>query len=165
MVTTVEHDDTQSIKNNRTISVDGTHTETVKKATSITITEGTYSHDVKAGTGTYHVKGAVVESYEATQATTVKDDITIVSQSGKFHLTASTEIQLLVGSSKLLMKSDGSIELSGKAVTIKGADSVAISGAAITAKGDQSVDIEAPLVKSDGKTTNTVSGGMVMLNP
>src|SRR5262249_33874670 len=38
--TTIEHDETHHIKNNRTITVDGTHTETIKKDTSIKITEG-----------------------------------------------------------------------------------------------------------------------------
>jgi type VI secretion system secreted protein VgrG len=44
MTTTIEHGDTQHIKNNRTIDVDGTHTETIKKDTTITITEGKLEH-------------------------------------------------------------------------------------------------------------------------
>src|SRR4029077_9447114 len=44
MDSTIEHDETHHVKNDRTITVDGTHTETVKKATTITITEGPYSH-------------------------------------------------------------------------------------------------------------------------
>ncbi len=40
MSTSVEHDDTQLVQNNRTINVNGTHTETIVKDTTITITEG-----------------------------------------------------------------------------------------------------------------------------
>ena len=43
MSTTIEHDDTQHIKNNRKINVDGTHTEAIKNATQITITDGPFS--------------------------------------------------------------------------------------------------------------------------
>jgi type VI secretion system secreted protein VgrG len=66
MTTDVGHDDTQTVKNNRTVK----------------ITEGKLNHDVVAGTATYHVKGDVTERYEAKQATTVTSDITIVSQTG-----------------------------------------------------------------------------------
>ena len=49
MLTTVENNDTQRVMNNRQINVDGTHTETIVKDTSITITEGNHSHTVNKG--------------------------------------------------------------------------------------------------------------------
>jgi type VI secretion system secreted protein VgrG len=42
MGTTIEHDDTQSVKNNRLITVDGTHTETVKKSIAVTSSDANY---------------------------------------------------------------------------------------------------------------------------
>src|SRR5437588_3545694 len=79
MDTTIQHDETHTVKTgNRTIKVEtGTHTETIKQNTSITITDGSYSHDVQKGTAQYHVKGAVTEIYEDTQDTTVTKTIKI----------------------------------------------------------------------------------------
>jgi type VI secretion system secreted protein VgrG len=140
MSTTVEHDDTQTVHNNRTISVDGTHTETIKKDTTITVSDGK-------------------------ETNTVNQEIVITSQSAHIHLTASTEIQLQVGSSTLLMKSDGSIELKGTNITIDGAESVTIHGMSVTSKADADHNTKGAIVVSEGTATNTVKGAMVMLNP
>ena len=51
MGTTVEHDQTNTVNND--------FTETIKKNATISITEGKFSHDVVAGTATYHVQGAI----------------------------------------------------------------------------------------------------------
>jgi type VI secretion system secreted protein VgrG len=156
MSTTVLHDDTQAVKNDRTITVDGKHTETVTKAITI---KGDDTHtETIAKDMTLTVTGGK-------RSETVNKDITIVSETGKIHITASTEIQLQVGASKLLMKSDGSIELKGVSLAIDGSASVDVHGGRVTSKADSSHEIEAPLVKSDGTATNTVKGGMVMLNP
>lgn len=165
MGTTVEHDDTQTVHNDRTITVDGKHTETIKKDTTIKITEGKLDHDVVAGTAKYHVKGAVAETFDDKQETTVNKDIVISSQTTKIHVTAATEIQLQVGASKLLMKSDGSIELSGNNVAIKGSQTVQIKGASITSQADADNNTKGAIVLSEGSASNTVKGGVVMLNP
>lgn len=123
MATTIEHDDSQTVHNNRTIAVDGTHTETVKKEIVITCT-------------TAHI-----------------------------HVTAATEIQLLVGASKLLMKSDGKIELSGTNIAIDGTQKVRVHSAEIASEADQQHQTKGAIVISEGSATNTVKGGMVMLNP
>ena len=140
MNTTVEHIDTQTVKDNRVIKVDGTHTETIKKDTTITVTDGK-------------------------ETNTVKQSIDITSQTSSIHLTASTEIQLLVGSSKLLMKSNGDIELTGLNVTIKGATMVTVKGGVVHSEADSEHQTKGAIVLSDGSATNTVKGGMVMLNP
>jgi len=156
MSTTVLHDDTQSIKNNRTITVDGTHTETIQK--DVTITENA-KH-------TQTIKNDMTVSVTAgKQSTTVKNDIDATSQSGHVHIKASTEILLEVGSSKLLMKADGSIELSGVAIAIKGSAEVRIKGGNVMSEADANHTIKGALVMSEGSGTNTVKGGMVMLNP
>ena len=64
MNTTIEHDQTDTIKNNRKITVDGTHTETIKKDTT--------DYDVTPR----RQRGAV----------TVDKDIDITSQTGHVYI-------------------------------------------------------------------------------
>ena len=82
MTTTVTNNDTQTVHVNRTITVDGTHTETVKGATSITVSEGNFSHTVSAGTATYDVKGLVTETFHAAQHTTVTQELAVTANNG-----------------------------------------------------------------------------------
>jgi type VI secretion system secreted protein VgrG len=149
MSTVVEHDDTQAVKNDRKINVDGKHTEVIVKDTSITVSSGNHTQTISAGT----------------QTNTVNKQIVIESQTAAIHVTAATEIKLEVGASKLLMKSDGSIELSGVSVGVSGSAKVAISGGQISSEAQTTHDTKGAMVLSDGSPTNTVRGGMVMLNP
>ena len=167
MNTTVEHDQTTKVvSGDRSVTVEtGKFTEAIQSDTSITVKEGTYSHDVAANTAKYHVSGALTENYDATQSTTVGKDITITSKETKIHVTAATEIQLKVGGSKLLMKSNGTIEISGKNVSVKGTESVNIAGNSITSKAGSDHNTKGSIVISEGTASNTVKGGMVMLNP
>ncbi|GKQ56986.1 type VI secretion system Vgr family protein [Sphaerotilus sulfidivorans] len=166
MNTTVEHDQTNTVHN--------TFTETIKSHAAITITEGTYRHDVKANTANYHVQGALTETYDTTQTTTVKNDITVQSTSGpilvqahgnQVHVEAATNIVLHVGASRLSMDAAGNIELSGVNVTVKGTAAVAIKGGVVTSEADTTHQTKGAIVLSEGAATNTVKGGMVMLNP
>ena len=142
MSTTVEHDDTQHIvTGNRTINIDaGTHTETIKGDTTINVTDGK-------------------------QSNTVNKSIDITSKTAYIHLKAETEIQLEVGSSKLLMKKDGTIEMSGIDVAVKGSKMVTVKGGIVHSEADSEHQTKGAVVMSDGSATNTVKGGMVMLNP
>jgi type VI secretion system secreted protein VgrG len=149
MITTVGHDDTQTVKNDRTITVDGKHTETVKKDTSVTVSEGNFKQTVTAGTGSW----------------TINKNTDLASQTGYVHVKAATEILLEVGGSKLLMKSDGTIELNGSAIAVKGSAEVRVKGGNIMSEADANHTIKGALVMSEGSGTNTVKGGMVMLNP
>lgn len=151
MDTTIEHDETHTVKTgNRTIKVEtGTHTETIKGDTKITIQSGAYTLDVAANTHT----------------STAAQEIVVTSKGAHIHLTAATEIKLQVGASKLLMKSDGSIELSGVNIAIDGAAKVRTHGAEVTSQADAQHQIKGAIVISEGSATNTVKGGMVMLNP
>jgi type VI secretion system secreted protein VgrG len=166
MNTTVEHDQTNTVKNDST--------ETIKNNAKIEITEGTYNHDVKAGTATYHVQGALVENYDATQATTVKGDLTIVSAGGaivisadakNIYINAATSIQLHVGSSMIWMDSGGQINIQGVDVAINGSSSVTIKGGVVHSEAQSEHQTKGAIVLSEGSATNTVKGGMVMLNP
>jgi type VI secretion system secreted protein VgrG len=165
MDTTVEHDDRQTVHNNRTITVDGTHTETIKKDTKITITEGSFSHDVAANKATYHVQAALEENYDATQTTNVGKEIKITSKGSSVHITAATEIKLEVGASKLLMKSDGSIQISGKNIAITGSEEIKSHGGSITTEATTDHNMKGNILVTEGVASNTVKGGMVMLNP
>jgi type VI secretion system secreted protein VgrG len=165
MTTLVKHDDTQTVKNDRTISVEGKHTETIKKDTSITVTEGNFQHDVKAGTSLTHVKGAVTEHYDDSQETIVKNGIHIASTAAHIYIHTATSIQLHVGDSSIWMDSGGQIAIRGNNIIIDGKESVSIHGGAVRSKADQEHETSGSLVKSDGAVSNTVKGGMVMLNP
>ncbi|HEY0791529.1 MAG TPA: type VI secretion system tip protein TssI/VgrG [Chthoniobacterales bacterium] len=158
MNTKVEHDLSETIKNNATIE----------------ISEGTYKHDVKTGTANYHVQGALTEKYDATQDTTVKGNLTIKSTGGAIvvsadsqhiYIHAATSIQLHTGASKLWMASDGNIELSGTQVAITGTAKVYVKGGQVVSEADTTHEISGAAVKSAGSVTNTVQGGVVMLNP
>jgi type VI secretion system secreted protein VgrG len=157
MNTTVEHDQTNAVKND--------FTETIKKNAKIEISEGTYKHDVKTGTADYHVQGALVEKYDATQETTVKSKITIKSTSSEIVIDAATRIELHTGSSKLVMHSNGDISLEGVNITVKGSTIVTIDGGIVHSQAKSEHQTTGAIVLSDGSASNTVKGGMVMLNP
>jgi hypothetical protein len=112
---------------------------------------------VQTGTALYDVKGALTENYQTTQDTTVKGNITIKSVSG--------DILLHTGPSKLLLKNNGSIELSGINIAITGTTKVYVSGDQVVSAADTTHEISGKAVKSTGSITNTVQGTMVMLNP
>jgi type VI secretion system secreted protein VgrG len=165
MATTVEHDQTNTVHNDLT--------ETVKKNATISISEGNLVHDVKAGTAKYHVQGALTETYDATQATTVKNDITIVCTGGPIaiasdaqhvYIKGTTSIQLHVGASTIWMDSGGQIAISGVNVSITGKASVAISGGIVHSEAKGEHQTKGAIVLSEAGGTNTVKGSMVMLN-
>ncbi len=166
MNTTVEHDQTNTVKND--------FTETITNNAKIEISKGTYNHDVKTGTAAYHVQAALTEKYDATQDTTVKNALTIKSTSGPItvsadsqhiYIHAATSIQLQTGSSMLWMASDGNISLEGVNITVNGSKQVTITGGVVHSEAQSEHQTKGAIVLSDGTSTNTVKGGMVMLNP
>jgi type VI secretion system secreted protein VgrG len=124
METTLEHDDRQHVINNRKIDVDGTHTETIKKDTTIKISEGNLDHNVVKGTASYHVAKAVTENFDATQDTVVKNNILIKSAEGEIRIDASKKITLHTGDSELVMEANGTITLTGKIINTIGKTSI-----------------------------------------
>lgn len=157
MNTTVEHDQTNTVNNK--------FTETIKSDASITITEGKYSHDVKANTANYHVKGALTENYDTTQDTTVKNNIAITSTAGSIYLKAATKITLEVGASKITMDAAGKIAIEGINVVTNGTAMVTTKGGVVHSEADSEHQTKGAIVLSEGSATNTVKGGVVMLNP
>jgi type VI secretion system secreted protein VgrG len=161
MNTTVEHDQTNTVNN--------TFTETIKNDTKITITAGPYSHDVAANTATYHVKGALAETYDDTQTTTVNKKIAITSATNEIVINGATQITLVTGSSQLVMKADGTISLTGKKITIIGNDEVGVSSAKTSVAGsseakfgtgNQSVTTDPAKVAVSGASINSSATGV-----
>jgi type VI secretion system secreted protein VgrG len=87
MDTEIEADETHDVGGNRTIKVEGKHSETIKLETSIAVEEGSYF---------------------------------VTVDKGEVKIKAATSITLEVGSSKLVMNSDGTITLSGIEVNVEG---------------------------------------------
>jgi type VI secretion system secreted protein VgrG len=154
--TSIFQNDTETIiKGNKKVTVEkghsefkvntGTHTEEIQSDTKITIKDGTYQHDVAAKTAAYHVKGKITETYDADQATIV---------TGEIKITATTQILLQVGDSSLLMKSDGTIELSGKSIKISGKIDVNVG------VGTQNVLFDTEKVATSGAAINSTAKGM-----
>ncbi|MEW5925886.1 MAG: type VI secretion system tip protein TssI/VgrG [Gemmatimonadota bacterium] len=181
MVTRVEHDDTQTVVNDRTIGVTGNHTETIQKDctltvngkhtetvrgnTGITISEGDYTHDVATGTATLHVKGAVAESFDDTLTTTVNKGITITSSTARITLEASTEIVLHTGSSMISMKSDGTISISGTSVSITGTREVKAGvGTQTVTCNPQQVQLSGAGINAAAVGVHEISGALIKIN-
>ncbi len=165
MNTTVEHDQTLTVHNNRTTKVDGTYTETITKDTKIKIETGAYDHDVAGNTAKYHVSGDITEKYDSKQTTTVGNTITIVSEQANISVKAATKIQLEVGASKIYMDNAGKISIDGVTIAINGEQSVNTAGGRVVSEAKTQHEIKGNIVSSSGVATNTVKGGMVMLNP
>lgn len=176
----VEKDETNLIMNNRFITVDGKHTEKIKKNVIVNITEGNLNHDIETGNAKYHVKGKfdhevegkVKEKFSSSMETNVTDDIKIKSVSSSIEIEAAESIRLKTGQSSMLLKNDGTIEIkglkisiSGNSIAMKGIESIKQKGGSITSSATIDHNTKGKIVVSEGSVTNTVKGAMVMLNP
>ena len=165
METTVEHDQTDTVHNNRSITIDGTHTETVKGDTKIKIQNGKYEHEVATGTADYKVKGALTEYCDTTQATTVKGNITIKSATDAIEINAATQIKLITGSSSIVMKSDGTIQISGTEITISGTAKVQMGVGNQTVTSDTAqVAVAGAAIASSATGKHEITGAIVKIN-
>ncbi len=144
MDTSVEHDDTQLVQNNRTINVNGTHTETIVKDTSITITQGNHTHDVQQGNQTIQVdqgnQTITISKGNQTTTITMGNQTTTVSAGSASH-TAMQSITLTVGPSSISITPEG----------------ITLEAPMITLSGDMMITIE-----SDGLLD--MSGDLTMIN-
>ncbi|MBS1857937.1 MAG: type VI secretion system tip protein VgrG [Acidobacteria bacterium] len=133
METTVEHDDTQKIQHNRTINVDGTHTETIVGDTTITITEGNHSTTLNKGNQSTELK-------MGNQSTTLdmgnqSTELKLGNQStqvdlGKIDMTAMQSITLTVGGSSIKVDQMG-VTIQGMMIKITGNVMTEVQGEAI----------------------------------
>jgi type VI secretion system secreted protein VgrG len=180
MGTTVEHDDTQTVKNNRTITVDGTHTETVKKDTTITVSEGHYkhtvtagnaTHDVAAGTFTHHVAKLVTENFDNSQTTTVKVNVTI---------DGGDQIRLVSGDSSITLTKGGKITIHCKNLEVIGDTDIKASAPKVEVTGGDEakfgvgnqqmtcdkakVSVSGAAINASAVGTHEITGALVKIN-
>ncbi len=173
MGTTVEHDDTQRVvTGNRKIDVEtGTHTETIKGATTINIVTGPYKLDVQGNTHTHHVKGAVDETYDANQTTKVAHEVKI---------DAGDKITFLSGASSIILEKNGKITIQCKNLMVTGdvdikasAPKVEITGGdeAKIGVGNQQmtcdkakVNVSGAAINSSAVGTHEIAGALVKIN-
>jgi type VI secretion system secreted protein VgrG len=124
-----------SIQNDDTLSVVQDRKVTVTRNLETTVTENE-TRTVKKGRST----------------TVTEDDVADIKK--KFTLTAGDEISLTVGAAKIVMKKDGTIEISGKEVKLNGSAKAEVSSAEIGVSG----------TKLDLKGTNTALEGSAKLD-
>ncbi len=129
MDTSVEHDDTQLVDNNRTVTVKGTHTETITKDTAIEITQGNYSMTIDTGNETRTIK-------QGDQTTTLNmGNISVKCDLGSVTVEAMQSITLKVGNNSITISQQG-INVSGLMIQISGETMTQVSGdAMLTLKG------------------------------
>ena len=89
-----------------------------------------------------HVQNSQIVIIQKAQSTTAQQEITITSAESQIHVKAATQIILEVGKSKITMAEDGTIVISGVNVTVTG-----------------------EVVNSNATDQNTITGGMVDINP
>lgn len=168
MATKVEHDQSLTVVNNRSINVTGTHTETIKGVTKITVSQGTYAHEISTGTATYKVKGDITETYLAKQTTNVSNNISIDS-GATISITAKDLISLQAGKSLITLNKDGTISIIGEAILIQGNNEIKQSSQKIehAAKMSAQMGVNSQVVKCDtmkvavsGAAINSAAVGM-----
>ena len=122
METTVEHDDTQKVQNNRTINVDGTHTETIVKETKITITQGNHSLTLNQGNQSVQLDmgNQSTKISMGNQSTSISmGNQTTTLDLGKSSTTAMQAIELKVGASSIVIDQMG-VTIKGMMIQIEG---------------------------------------------
>lgn len=120
METTVEQNDTQTIQNNRVITVDGTHTETITKDTTITIKQGNESITLDMGNLSTKLKMGNEDT---------KIDL------GKSTTEAMQSIELKVGQSSIRIDQMG-VTIKGMMIKIEGQAMVQIKAPMTQVNGD-----------------------------
>ncbi len=106
------------------------------------LSDGQEQHLVLSADHIVQVQNSQIVTIQNTQSTTAQQEITITSAENQIHVKAATQIILEVGKSKITMAADGTIEISGINVTVKG-----------------------EVVNSNATSQNTITGGMVDINP
>ena len=138
----IAHDYNETVKTgNRKIDVQsGTHTETIKGDTKVSITTGAYTHYVAAN-----------------QAQRVsKQSNVLASTDADVYVEAATSIQLHVGESTLWMEKGGKVEIKAKNIILD-AETISLSG-------QTSVETVAGEVNTTAQATHTIKGALVKIN-
>ena len=150
MGTTVEHDDTQTVKNDRGITVVGKHTETIQKDCKITIL-GKSTMEITKDTSLKILAGNhTVTVSRGTQSTTAKSDVTVKSDTKIKHAVGGQSVS--IDTSQIELKAGGST------VTID-------SGQIVLSAGGSKVTIDSKGVVAQGTKVELDGGGKVTVDP
>jgi type VI secretion system secreted protein VgrG len=138
----VTHDYNETVKTgNRTIAIQsGTHTETIKGDTKITVTTGGYTHYVAAN-----------QAQRVSKQTSV-----LASTDADIYVQAATSIQLHVGESTLWMEKGGKVQIKAK--------DIVLDAQTISLSGQTSVETVGGQINSTAQATHTIKGALVKIN-
>jgi type VI secretion system secreted protein VgrG len=140
--TVVEHDQAISVGNDETVDI--THDRKSTIGNNETCSVGKDESTSIGNNETRAVSNNRTTTVGKDEGLTVgNNQTTNVSQN--YQLTAGQEIVLQTGASKLVMKSDGTIELTGMTITVEGSQSV-------TVKAGQKIELNAMQLKVSGTT-------------
>jgi len=81
-----------------------------------------------------------------------------------YKLTAGDEITLVTGQSKIVMKKDGTIQISGDKITLSGTSKVEINGMEVKIAGSTKLDMSSDVAVQVKGTKTTVQGTMLELS-
>jgi type VI secretion system secreted protein VgrG len=131
---------------------------TVQHDDTVTIKTGNHKFTVETGTASYTVKSAVTEVFQATQSTTVEKTIDIKTNSDFIHVTSPTEIKLTVGSSTLTLTPD-TIRLNSPHILLEGVTDIKLLSPLIALAADTEAKMGAPTVNVSGEKEATMGVG------
>ena len=186
--TTVENDRTETVNGKETITIKGDRTEEIQQGNekvtvdtgnrTININTGNDEHNILTGNRTVNVNtgndtlsiltgnrtinvnagNEALNVLTGTKTDNIKGPYDITVQSDKFHLKC--------GGSELTMKVDGTVTLKGAGGTITiDSTGIKIEGQTIKSAATTANDTSGAMVSSVGSASNTIKGGMILLNP
>jgi type VI secretion system secreted protein VgrG len=133
MNTTVENNDTQTVQQDRTINVNGKHTETVVGDTSVTITQGNHSTTVQSGNQSISINQGNQDTTldMGNQSTTLSmGNQSTTASVGSISFTATQSITLTVGANSITIDQTG-VTISGIMISISGNAMTTVTGSAM----------------------------------
>ena len=143
------------VENNQTISVGATKKDKGDRTTTV-------QHDDKLSVGndlTVSVTGKETRTVTKDRATSAKASDTL-DVTKKYTLTAGEQITLECGLAKIVMKKDGTVEISGKDVKLKGTQKASVDAAQTAISGTQ-VDLKGTKTAVQGSGTLDLSSSGV----
>jgi type VI secretion system secreted protein VgrG len=122
---TVEHDQKETIGNNRTETVGMDHVEKIGRNRALTVAGGENITVEKSRSDTINENEAVTIGKSRSTLVGDNDNLTV----GKtLKVLAGDEIQLVCGLSSITLKKDGTIDIKGKDISVVGVGTTAIKG-------------------------------------
>jgi type VI secretion system secreted protein VgrG len=177
MDTTVEHNATHTV-------VNGTFTESIKGNTTIHVTDGDLEQKVLKGKADYSVEKTQVttaklqikdQSTEADILQQAKDKIRLDSGDGKstaelrpngeIEISSAEKITLFTGLSSITLNKDGTIEISGKEITVSGTAKVQVGVGNQTVTSDRTqLALAGAAIASSATGKHEITGAVVKIN-